>query len=140
MASWLCPVMVRDPGPRKKSLFSSTLEIGDHGPKRATLVLVRQVPLFGSGELFGGEWMSNLPTCLREDSRSGSQIQKGVAFGRVERGREAEFNLEDCLFCFVSETGPQASKADCTQCIVDELQILRWLIGMSQHARQDVTF
>lgn len=88
------------PGPREKtSLFSSMLEIGDHGPKRATPVLVRQVPLFGSGELFGGEWMSNLPTCLREDSRSGSQIQKGVAFVRVERGREAEFNSEECLFC-----------------------------------------
>lgn len=78
MASWLCPVMVRDPGREKTPLFSSTLEIGDHRPKRAIPVWVRQVPLFGSGELFGGEWMSNLPTCLREDSRSGSQMQKGV--------------------------------------------------------------
>lgn len=63
------------PGPREKtSLFSPMLKIGDHRPKRAISVWVRQVPLFGSRELFGGEWINNLPTSLREDSRSGSQI------------------------------------------------------------------
>lgn len=87
------------PGPREKtSLFSSTLEIGDHGPKRATPVLVRQVPLFGSGELFGGEWMSNLPTCLREDSRSGSQIQKGV--GIWQGGKREKLNSIQKTVCF----------------------------------------
>lgn len=88
------PGIIREPGPGGRYLCCHPgLKLEITGPKeqsRCGLDLI-QVLLFRTGELFGCEWVRNLPTCLREDSRSRSQMQKrNKAFDTVERGSETE--------------------------------------------------